>query len=269
MSVFQRFLTRWHEAGTCVCVGLDSDYDRIPRHLAGESNPIATFNREIITATNEHAAAYKLNFAFYLSAGRKGIDALYETIDFVPDSIPVILDIKTGDIGNTMRHYARGFFQELGVDAVTVNPLMGREVLDSFRSYESQMTFILTLTSNPGAADFLRRQGLYRELARFVHESGTNTGAVVGATNLDELAEMRHMMPETMFLVPGIGAQGGDLVQTVHQSAAKPDEPRLLINSSRGIIFASDGEDFAEAAGKETARLAEIIRGVCSGTTGS
>jgi orotidine-5'-phosphate decarboxylase len=260
MSFHEKYQQASHLHKSQVCVGLDPDLKKIPQILLQEENPIFKFNQEIITATKNKVAAYKLNFAFYLSSGRKGIDALERTILQIPYYIPIILDVKTGDIGNTVEHYARAYFEEFTVDAVTVNPLMGQDSLQPFLNYHERMKFVLVLTSNPGAADYLKRNDLYMQLARWVDSCDCKeVGAVVGATQKNELKSLRQAMPNTLFLIPGIGAQGGEITQTVRYAMASPTDPRFLINSSRGIIYASDGVDFAEAAFQATEDLRVAI----------
>lgn len=256
MSFFEKFTQASQLHKSFVCVGLDPDLKKLPQVLLQEENPIFKFNQEIITATKNKVAAYKLNFAFYLSSGRKGIDALERTILQIPYYIPIILDAKIGDIGNTVDHYARAFFDEFTVDAITYNPLMGKETLEPLQHYPDRMKFVLVLTSNPGAEDFLKRHELYQQIARWVDSCDSReVGAVVGATQKTELKNLRQLMPNTLFLIPGVGAQGGDVMQTVRYSMASAADPRILINSSRGIIYASDGIDFAEAAYQATEDL--------------
>jgi orotidine-5'-phosphate decarboxylase len=260
MSFYEKYVQASHLHKSQVCVGLDPDVKRLPQILLQEENPIFKFNQEIITATKNKVAAYKLNFAFYLSSGRKGIDALERTILQIPYYIPIILDVKIGDIGNTVDQYARAFFEEFTVDSITVNPLMGHDSLEPLLQYPERMKFVLVLTSNPGAADFLKRHELYQQIARWVDGCDhREVGAVVGATQKGELKSLRQMMPHTLFLIPGIGAQGGDIMQTVRYAMASPSDPKFLINSSRNIIFASDQIDFAEAAYQATEDLRTAI----------
>lgn len=243
-----------------VCVGLDSDINKLPSCLANEKNPMLKFNEEIVQATKNKAACYKPNLAFYMAAGKAGFEALERTLEIIPGYVPVIIDCKVGDIGNTMTAYAAAFLREMGFDAITVNPLMGEDVLKPLETYEHAMKFVLTLTSNPSAEDFLKRNDLYRDIAKWLHKKGHDQwGAVVGATNPQELREIRNLMPQSVFLIPGVGAQGGDLAQVVHNAAASLSDPRFVINSSRGIIFKSSGADFAEAAYQATDDLREAI----------
>ena len=260
MSFWDKFSQASKLHDSLVCVGLDTDVSKLPECLEFEQNPILKFNEEIIRATRNKAACYKLNLAFYLAAGKPGYEALGRTLDVVPGYVPVILDCKVGDIGNTMKAYAAAFLRELSFDAITVNPLMGNDVLTPLEEFDHAVKFVLTLTSNPSAEDFLLRRKLYLDIATWLHEKGHQQwGAVVGATNPVAIREVRRVMPKSLFLIPGVGAQGGDLPQVVHNAAANPGDPRFLINSSRGIIFASKGEDFAEAALQATEDLRVAI----------
>jgi orotidine-5'-phosphate decarboxylase len=244
-----------------LCVGLDTDVDRIPPSLKGDG---LAFNRAIIEATSDLVCAYKPNIAFYEAMGAQGWHNLRDTIRAVPEDIPVILDAKRGDIGNTARMYARAFFEELGVDAVTVNAYMGYDAVEPFLAYEGRCAFVLCLTSNAGSADFqrLRCEGkpLYRWMAektRTWSERG-GCGLVVGATHPEELREIREAAPGLPFLIPGLGAQGGDVAAAVRFGTDANGEGAIL-NSSRGILYASSGSDFAEAARKAAESLRETI----------
>lgn len=256
MTFQEKYIQTTKTNESFVCVGLDTDLDLLPEHLLSKNNPIAEFNRQIIDQTRNQVAAYKLNLAFYLAAGRKGLLALYETITYIPPSIPVIIDCKAGDIANTMSRYGDAFLSELQADAITVNPLMGEDVITPLIKHEGKFFFILALTSNPSATDFLKQNDLYRKIARKIDAWGAERfGAVVGATNSQQLSEMREMMPKTIFLIPGIGAQGGSMEEVMKNAPATKKEPRILINSSRGIIFKDRGRDFAKVASEETEKL--------------
>jgi len=242
-------------------VGLDSDLISLPQCVRKDTNPIYTFNKAIIEATLPYAAAYKPNLAFYLSAGIKGLEALKLTIEAIPDDVPVILDCKTGDIGNTMDAYLNAFFEEMGVDAITVNPLMGRDVIKMLLKEEKNFAFALALTSNPSAKDFLLKDELYKDIAQWIKGfNSKQVGAVVGATQPDYLKTIRKLLPEHIFLIPGVGAQGGDLQAVLDKAVKSAEEPNILINSSRGIIFADSSVNFAEKAGEETEKLRDEIR---------
>jgi orotidine-5'-phosphate decarboxylase len=256
MTFWEKYQTTTGRNSSYLCLGLDSDIELIPDHLQKEPSPIWAFNREIIAATQDKVAAYKLNFAFYLSAGLKGLEALQLSIAAIPESVPIIIDCKIGDISNTMKNYARAFFCELQADAVTVNPLMGSDVFAPLLEYQDKFFFSLVVTSNPSAEQYLKHNYLYREIARQIKELDyRQAGAVIGATNPEELAELRREMPETLFLIPGIGAQGGDLETVLKNSPSRNDDPRILINSSRGIIFKEKGYSFAEKAAEEAESL--------------
>jgi orotidine-5'-phosphate decarboxylase len=232
----------------CLCVGLDPDPGKFPAHLQ-EKGPaaIAEFNRAVIDATKDLATAYKPNLAFYEAHGEAGMRALSETLEAIPAEIVTIGDAKRGDIGNTAKQYARALFDLYGFDAVTVNPYMGSDSVRPFAERTDRGVFVLALTSNPGSADFQRHRDLFLrvvETAAEWNESG-NVGLVVGAQHPEELAKIRLVAGDMPILVPGIGAQGGDLQAVIE--AGKGKEPgRLLINVSRGILYASDGPDHAE-----------------------
>lgn len=248
MKFLEKYRQITKKNSSYVCIGLDPHLNMMPESVLRHDNPIKAFNQAIVEATSGLAAAYKLNYAFYLASGRKGIEALEAAIEIIPENIPLILDVKAGDIANTMTHYAKGYFDYLKVDAITVNPLMGEDVITPLLPFEDKFFFVLALTSNPSASDFLKKGSLYKSLADKIDKWGSGQfGAVVGATNSSELDEVRKLMPNTLFLVPGIGAQGGSL-QEVMSYAAGEKEPLLLINSSRGIIHKSKENNFSEAA---------------------
>lgn len=244
-----------------VCVGLDSDPTRLPPHLRGD---VLAFNRQIIDATADLVCAYKPNFAFFGALGEAGWSVLKDTLESVPDNIPVIVDAKVGDIGNTAEQYARMFLDELGADALTVNPYMGADAVSPFLKRPDRGIFLLCLTSNKGADDFEKQLlddgPLYERVARRAMEWNTdgNIGLVVGATRPEEMGRIRAIAPKAPFLVPGIGAQGGDLEAAVRDGQDATGRG-LVINSSRGILYASSGEDFAEAARREAGQLRDAI----------
>lgn len=256
-----------------VCVGLDPDPKRIPRHLLAArplADAVVAFNAAIIKATAGVACAFKLNFAFYEALGRDGWGTLERTMQHLPSNVLAIADAKRGDIGNTARFYAEAIFEQLGFDACTVAPYMGRDAVTPFMQYPGTATFVLARTSNPSAADFQERdcdgEKLYERVARHVaawnDDAPGTAGLVVGATGPDALAALRERCPTLPFLIPGIGAQGGD--PGVVAAAATETGP-VLVNSSRQILYASDGPDFAEAAAREAealrARLAPHVWG--------
>jgi len=248
-SFWSKYHERYARLNSSVCIGLDSQPDKLPACLATAANPIWEFNRAIIDATHEYATAYKPNLAFYLADGVRGLEALYQTVRHIPEDIPVILDCKVGDIGSTMSGYAQAFFKDLKVDAITINPLMGSDVLKPLLELEHSFAFALALTSNPGAEDFFHQAGMKQHVADWITGYDLQRlGAVVGATQTTDLALMRKLLPQRVFLIPGVGAQGGDLAAVLQHAIHSKDDPRILINSSRGIIFASKEEDFAAQA---------------------
>ncbi len=249
---------------TVLCVGLDPDPARLPLHLAQTHTlpeAVVAFNTAIIDATAGHACAFKLNFAFYEALGRSGWDVLDATIRQIPEDVLVIADAKRGDIGNSARFYAEAIFTGLRCDACTVAPYMGRDAVEPFLRIEGKAAFVLARTSNPGARDFQERlcdgEPLYRHVARQVaawaSEAPGDGGLVVGATSPEALRALRVLCPTLPFLIPGVGAQGGD-PQQVMAAAATADGP-VLVNSSRQILYAASGDDFAKAAREAADRL--------------
>ncbi|WP_282783011.1 orotidine-5'-phosphate decarboxylase [Phaeodactylibacter xiamenensis] len=236
-----------------LCVGLDADIDRLPRHLLDKDDPVFEFNKAIIDATKDLCVAYKPNLAFYEALGSKGWESLRKTLEYIPDEHFTIADAKRGDIGNTSRLYAQAFFGEMGFDAVTVAPYMGVDSVKPFLEFEGKWVILLALTSNKGSQDFQfdrqeNGQPLYEKVMRKAQEWGTpgNLMYVVGATHPEKFKEIREIAPDHFLLVPGVGAQGGDL-EALTRHGANVDVG-LLVNSSRGIIFAGEGEEFAEKA---------------------
>jgi len=241
-----------------LCVGLDTDLGKIPRHLLSEEDPVFAFNKAIIDATKDYAVGYKINTAFYEAQGIKGWVSMEKTVNYIPKDIFTIADAKRGDIGNTSEQYARTFFQTYPFDSITVAPYMGEDSVKPFLQFEGKWAIVLGLTSNAGSADFQLQQCgnelLYQRVLRTVATWGTpeNIMFVIGATRKEQLQEVRALLPEHFFLVPGVGAQGGD-VDTVCRNAMNKDGG-VLINVSRGIIYASSGDDFAERANEEAGK---------------
>lgn len=235
-----------------LCVGLDTDPEKIPAHLASEKDPVLAFNKAIIDATKHVAVAYKVNIAFYEAMGPKGWETLQQTLDYLPEDCFSIADAKRGDIGNTADQYAKTFFQTYPFDSVTVAPYMGKDSVAPFLKYAGKWAIVLGLTSNEGSKDFqLQTCGdghLYEKVLKTVSDWGSpdNLMFVIGATRKEQLKHVRDMLPEHFLLIPGVGAQGGD-VKTVCE-AAMNEEGGLLINVSRGIIYAGLDENFARAA---------------------
>jgi orotidine-5'-phosphate decarboxylase len=257
-----------------LCVGLDTDIRKIPTHLLHEADPIFAFNRAIIDATAEFAVAYKPNIAFYEAMGPRGWESLQKTLDYIPKDCFTIADAKRGDIGNTSGLYARTFFDPsaagLSFDSVTVAPYMGHDSVLPFLEYPGKWVILLALTSNPGSADF-QRQRIHagpvgeQELFEVVLETAQNWASpdqlmfVVGATQTDQLARIRAIVPDHFLLVPGVGAQGGSLaeVSRVGMNAGVG----LLVNASRSILYASSGLDFAQKAAYEARLLQQEMAG--------
>lgn len=247
-----------------LCVGLDTDLEKIPRFLLDYEDPVFEFNKRIIDATKAHCVAYKPNIAFYESLGSKGWDSLAKTIDYIPDNFFTIADAKRGDIGNTSRMYAKTFFETYAFDSITINPYMGIDSVTPFLEFEGKWAIILAITSNVGSQDFqhIQENGekLYEAVVRKSFDWGSeeNIMFVTGATHPKELGEIRALAPNSFFLVPGVGAQGGDMDAVVKSGRNK--DIGLLVNSARSIIYASNQEDFAEAAQKEAAKLHEQMK---------
>lgn len=250
MGFLEQLAARRTETGAVLCIGLDPDLKRMPPAVAEGPKPLFEFCRRIITATAPYACAFKPNLGFFEAQGSAGIAQLEHMLDFVPAGIPVILDAKRGDIGNTAKHYARFLFEHLGGDAATINPYMGRDALEPFFAYPGKIPFVLCLTSNPGSADIQTAvtgdQRIYNRVIDLLLRMGYPFGLVVGARHETLLSEIRHAAPEAPLLIPGIGAQGGDLDAVIGISTA--DEAPAIINVSRDILYASAGEDYAEAA---------------------
>ena len=252
-----------------LCVGLDTDIKKIPQHLLKEDDPVFAFNKAIIDATAKYAIAYKPNTAFYEVYGAQGWLSLEKTINYIKENYPemfVIADAKRGDIGNTSANYARAFFETLKADAITVAPYMGVDSVEPFLGFDGKWVILLALTSNKGSKDFQYLYADGKELYKNVLlKSSEWAGSdkmmyVVGATHPEELGEIRKMMPDSFLLVPGVGAQGGDL-QAVAKYGLNKD-CGLIVNSSRGIIYASNGEDFAERAAEEAEKLQKQMAAV-------
>ena len=258
----QQLIEQIQQKKSFLCVGLDTDINKIPQHLLDAEDPVFEFNRQIIDKTAEFAVAYKPNTAFYEVYGAKGWQSLEKTVQYIKANYPeifIIADAKRGDIGNTSANYAKAFFNTLKVDALTVAPYMGKDSVEPFLGFEDKWVILLALTSNKGSQDFQYLNVGERMLHQQVLQTATTWATseqmmfVVGATHPEELGEIRKMLPDYFFLVPGVGAQGGDL-QTVAKYGLSKD-CGLLVNSSRGIIYASNGEDFTERAAEEAQKL--------------
>lgn len=259
----QDLIAQIHKKKSFLCIGLDTDLDKIPTYLLTEEDPMFTFNKAIIDATHQYTVAYKPNIAFYEAYGRKGWKSLDKTIAYINNNYPeifTIADAKRGDIGNTSSMYAKAFFHELAFDSVTVAPYMGRDSIEPFLEFTDKHTIMLALTSNKGAFDFqtLECDGieLYKKVLETSksYKNSEQLMYVVGATKAEYLAEIRKIVPDSFLLVPGVGAQGGSLEEVCKYGMNK--NVGLLVNSSRAIIYASQTSNFAEIA----AAKAEVMQ---------
>lgn len=264
MDFLDKLLSASENNRSLLCIGLDPDPERIP------AADVLAFNIEIIDATSDLVCAYKPNLAFYEALGVTGLKALERTIAHIPRSIPVIGDAKRGDISSTSRAYARAMFDVLGFDAVTVSPYLGHDSIEPFLDYHDKGVFILCRTSNPGASDFqdlilhntadARRAPLYEQVAWKAQEWNTNNnvGLVVGATYPEQLRRVREICPDLPLLIPGVGTQGGDLELTVKYGTDSRGQ-KAIISSSRQILYASKGDDFAQAAQRQALIMRDLI----------
>ncbi len=256
MNFFESLARRSREIGSLVCVGLDPAFDR---HQPGD---VAAYLRAIIEATLPYAACYKPNIAFYEQWGLPGLHALEEVLAAIPSGVPVIGDVKRGDIGNTADAYARAMFEQWRFGAVTVNAYQGRDAVEPFLAYEGRGVFVLCRTSNPGSAE-LQAQPLangrtvFEQVALTATSWSPNVGLVVGATAPEELRRVRQLVPDTPLLVPGVGAQGGDPRQVV--AAGRNGPGTIVVNASRSILYAAEGPGFAAAAAKAARQLRDDL----------
>lgn len=270
--IYNQLVENIRRKRTFLCVGLDTDIKKIPAHLADKEDAIFLFNKAIIDATAPYCVAYKPNLAFYESIGVEGWIALEKTIRYIKENHPdqfIIADAKRGDIGNTSKMYARSFFEHLDVDAITVAPYMGEDSVTPFLGYEGKWVILLALTSNKGSHDFQliedkNDRRLFENVILTAREwaSTDQMMFVVGATQGRLFEDIRAIAPDNFLLVPGVGAQGGSLEEVARYGMTK--DCGLLVNSSRGIIYASQGEDFAEIAGIEAKKLADQMSGLLS-----
>jgi orotidine-5'-phosphate decarboxylase len=265
----QQLIEQIQNKQSYLCVGLDTDINNIPKHLLKEPNPVFAFNKAIIEATHDLCVSYKINTAFYEALGLQGWEAMEKTVKYIGEDHFTIADAKRGDIGNTSSQYAKAFFEKLPFDAITVAPYMGEDSVKPFLTYENKWAIVLGLTSNKGAADFELQEmlsvdtnhgkgvgedtkygggRLYEKVLQTVATWGTinNLMFVIGATQADEFINIRKLIPDHFFLVPGVGTQGGSLKEISEKAMNK--EIGLLVNVSRAVIYASDTTNFAEAA---------------------
>lgn len=254
----QQLVEHIHKKQSYLCVGLDTDITKIPKHLLSNPDPVFSFNKAIIDATKNYCVGYKINTAFYEALGIKGWEAMERTVNYIGDDHFKIADAKRGDIGNTSAQYAKAFFETMPFDAVTVAPYMGEDSVTPFLRHKNKWAIVLGLTSNKGAEDFelqkMEKELLYEKVLKAVSQWGTteNLMFVIGATQPDEFINIRKIIPDHFLLVPGVGAQGGSL-KDISEKAMNKD-CGILVNASRAVIYASNGEDFAEKA-------AEVAKG--------
>jgi orotidine-5'-phosphate decarboxylase len=254
----QQLVAQIRKQQSYLCVGLDTDITKIPKHLLSEADPIFAFNKQIIDATIDHCVSYKINTAFYEALGVKGWEAMAKTVAYIPSTHFTIADAKRGDIGNTSTQYAKAFFETMNFDAITVAPYMGSDSVKPFLEYKNKWTILLGLTSNTGARDFELQQAgdglLYEKVLTTAAQWGNpgNLMYVVGATQPEEFINIRKLTPDHFYLVPGVGAQGGSLKEISEKAMNK--DVGILVNASRAVIYASTGTDFA-------AKAAEVAKG--------
>ena len=261
----QQLFDKIKEKESFLCVGLDPDMNKIPKHLLELDDPIFEFNKQIIDATLPYAVAYKPNVAFYEALGSKGWESLEKTMEYMPNSVFKIADAKRADIGNTSKMYAKAFFENMNFDAVTVAPYMGRDSVKPFLEYDRKWVILLAATSNQGSFDFQEllvdnnSEKLYERVMRKSQEWGNtnNLMYVIGATRIETLINIRFIVPDHFLLIPGIGIQGGDLDLVCRYGMNK--QCGMLVNSARSIIYAGDGEDFAEQAGLEARKMQQTM----------
>lgn len=265
----QQLIQEIHKKKSFLCIGLDTDLAKMPKHLLKFEDPIFEFNKSIIDATHDLCVSYKPNIAFYEANGIKGWQSLSKTIDYLNShyhDLFTIADAKRGDIGNTSAMYAKAFFEDLKFDSVTVAPYMGKDSVEPFLEFENKHAILLALTSNEGAFDFQTKDSAGTELYKMVLETSKTWKNsqklmyVVGATKAEYFTEIRKIIPDSFILVPGVGAQGGSLEEVCKYGMN--ENVGLLVNSSRGIIYASNGKDFAEKAREEALKIQTQMKGI-------
>ncbi len=262
---YEQLAGQIREKSSYLCVGLDTSLNKIPSHLLKEKDPVFEFNKQIIDATIDYAVAYKPNIAFYEALGPAGWESLQKTIDYLPKEVFTIADAKRGDIGNTSNMYAKAFFENMQFDSITVAPYMGSDSVEPFLTFKDKWVILLALTSNTGAQDFqfekmADQKPLYQKVIEKSQQWGNhkNMMYVIGATRNEQFAHIRKLIPDHFLLVPGVGAQGGSLKDISEIGLNK--NGGLLVNSSRGIIYASSGKDFAQIAGQKAKELQEEMK---------
>lgn len=254
-----------------LCVGLDTDLKKIPKHLLSCEDPIFEFNKQIIDATKDYCVAYKPNIAFYEALGKKGWWSLEKTLNYIPNNIFTIADAKRGDIGNTTNYYAQSFFETYNFDSLTVAPYMGHDSVSPYLEYKNKWVILLGLTSNAGALDFqlqklMDNSFVFEKVLSLSKEWGSeeNMMYVIGATKAEMLEKVRAIIPNHFLLIPGVGAQGGSLEKVAQYGLNK--DVGLLVNSSRGIIYASNEEDFAAKAGEKAKEIQQEMEAILLGS---
>lgn len=264
MSSYSKLIESSNKNNSILCIGLDSETKKIPEFLGSGLDALLRFNYSIIDATHDLVSSYKINFAFYEQYGIEGIEVMRKTFGYIPADIIKIADCKRGDIGNTSAAYASACYEYFGADAVTIHPYMGLDSVQPFLEFHDKFVFILARTSNNSADDFqnliCEGEPLYKHVVRKSLEWGgkEKIGFVVGATRPDELEQVRNIAPERVFLIPGIGAQGGDLKATLKANSSGP----AIINVSRGIIYASDKNDYIDTIRKKALNYREEINAI-------
>lgn len=265
----QELIDQIHLKASFLCIGLDPDLDKLPEHLLQEEDPIFAFNKAIIDQTHHLCVAYKPNTAFYEAYGLKGWKSLEKTIDYLNENFPeifTIADAKRGDIGNTSGRYAKAFYEQMNFDAITIAPYMGKDSVEPFLAIKNKHAILLALTSNEGAFDYQTKNLGDHELYKAVlatsrtYRNAENLMYVVGATKAEYLSDIRLIVPDSFLLVPGVGAQGGDLQQVCRYGMNK--DVGILVNSARGIIYASKGSDFAFKAAAKAKELQQQMAAI-------
>lgn len=261
-------LKKKNTEGKFICVGLDTDINKIPLQLRTSENPVLEFNKRIVDKTYDGAAAYKLNFAFYEADGNRGLDTLQKTLEFIPNEHLLIADAKRGDIGNTSKMYAKSVYDYYDFDSITINPYMGEDSVLPFLEDSRKLNFILALTSNPGSADFEKLKledgsFLFQKVIEKVKRWNVNKNCAIvfGATNISELKDNIGLFGDLPVLLPGVGAQGGSL-EDIIETFKNSHRLDLIVNVSRGIIYKSSTEDFAGEAKKELDRFNSIVKSI-------